>query len=169
MSRLINIIRCKSSPKIAINIVSLLDQKTYCSAFASPKMIVFSEPQSVEVCFGIPPSLRTSVSQRYATEMLSLLLGITHSPSHFLLNLSRTPQIAKPYLHSLSWPSQHQTSFGPAEVKGTLRSCCELGLRLTWATGSSAFWIFAIVFLQQTLVSTFEPGKWLTSSNEILF
>src|ERR1700753_453934 len=84
-----------------------------------------------------PPRSLTRDNQRYATTTPNLLLGRTHSPSHFRLNLSLTPQIANPNRHSLSCPSQHQTSFGPAEVRGTRFSLRARGLRIAAASGSS--------------------------------
>src|ERR1700753_2036513 len=97
----------------------------------------------------LPPRSLTSVTEIYATAAQLLLFGRARSQSHFLLNLSLPPHIANPYRQSLSWPSQHQTSLGPSEVRGTHLSLRAVGVRISAATGSSSLCTGPTVFLAQ--------------------
>lgn len=102
----------------------------------------------------IPPSSCTLDSHIYAATVANRVLsaGSAHTPSHFLLNLSLIPHIEKPNLTSLSWPSQHQTSFGSSDVVGLRSILREVGSRsILTPSGSRTFIIVETVRLVESV------------------
>ena len=64
------------------------------------------------------------------------LFGTTHKPSHFPDHLSRTPQIGKPMLASLSCPSPDHSWWGPSATSGSRVIFFAVGSRSSNPPGS---------------------------------
>ena len=67
--------------------------------------------------------------------LLSWLHGTTHNPSHFPENLSWIPQIGKPILTSLSWPSPLHSWCDLREMSWECLICLDAGSRLLKPSG----------------------------------